>query len=74
MDIVATYNSFFQVAAAFLIFTVGFLALLFVTVLCFLTVEGVRQGVILAQASLSKPIVEHLKVLQKSPLIQESVT
>jgi hypothetical protein len=44
MHVLATYNSFFQVAAAFLIFIVGFLALLFLSVLCFLAVEGVRQA------------------------------
>jgi hypothetical protein len=71
MDVLAMYNSFFQVAAAFLIFIVGFLALLFLIVLCILAVEGVRQGVIFARASLSKPMVEHIKGLQKSPLIRE---
>jgi uncharacterized membrane protein len=66
MNVVATYNSFFQVGAAFLIFIVGFLALLFLIVLCFLAVERVRQGAIFARASLSEPMVGHVKGLQKS--------
>jgi ABC-type transport system involved in cytochrome bd biosynthesis fused ATPase/permease subunit len=59
MDVVATYNSFFQVAAAFLIFIIGFLALLLLIVLCLLAVEGMHQGVILARGPLSKSIAEH---------------
>jgi hypothetical protein len=73
MDVLATYNTFFQVAAAFLIFIVGFSALLFLSVLCFLAVEGVRQGLVFARASRSKPLVEHVKRLQRSPLIREVV-
>jgi hypothetical protein len=67
------YNSFFQVAAAYLIFIVGFLALLFLIVLCFLAVEGVRQGAVFARACLSKPMMEHVEGLEKSPLIREIV-
>jgi hypothetical protein len=73
MDVVATHNSFFQVAAAFLIFILGFLAILFLIILCLLAVEGVRQGLIFARESRSKPRVEHVKLLQKTPLIREIV-
>jgi hypothetical protein len=71
MDVLATYNSFFQVAAAFLIFIVGFLALLFLSVLCFLAVEGVHQGLIFARASRSKPLVGHARRSHKSSLVRE---
>jgi uncharacterized membrane protein len=71
MDVLATYNSFFQVAAAFLIFIVGFLTLLLAIVFCLLAVEGVRQGAFFARASLSKSMV--VKGVQKTPLIREIV-
>ncbi|MGD0401915.1 MAG: hypothetical protein ABSB66_01855 [Candidatus Acidiferrales bacterium] len=70
MDLLATYNYFFQIAAAFLIFIVGYLALLFLIVVCFLAVEGVHQSVIFARAWRLKRRVEHFKRLQKTPLIR----
>jgi hypothetical protein len=59
MDFLATYHSALQVAAAFLIFIIGYLALLLIIVLCLLTAEAVRQGVIFTRTSLSKPIAGH---------------
>ncbi|HXO04354.1 MAG TPA: hypothetical protein VN884_01860 [Candidatus Sulfotelmatobacter sp.] len=54
MDVLAMYNSALQVAAAFLIFIVGYLALLIIIVLCLLVAEGVRQGFIFARTSLTR--------------------
>jgi hypothetical protein len=59
MDVLAMYNSALQVAAAFLIFVIGYLALLLIIVLCLLAAEAVHQGVIFARTSLSKPIADH---------------
>jgi len=59
MDFLATYDSALQVAAAFLIFIIGYLALLLIIVLCLLAAEAIRQGVISARTSLSKPIADH---------------
>ena len=59
MDFLATYDSALQVAAAFLIFIIGYLALLLIIVLCLLAAEAIRQGVIFARTSLSKPIADH---------------
>ena len=53
MDVPAMFNSALQVAAAFLIFIVGYLALMLVIVICLLTLEAVQQGVIFARTSLS---------------------
>ncbi len=58
MNVLASYNSVIQVAAAFLISMVGYLALLFVIVFCLLAVEGLRQGFIFARKSFSKPALE----------------
>jgi hypothetical protein len=58
MDVLATYNLALQVAAAFLIFIIGYLALLLVLVLCLLVAEAVHQGVIFARTSLSKPVLD----------------
>jgi hypothetical protein len=54
MNILTLYDSALQVAAAFLIFVVGYLALLFAIVFCLLIVEGLRQAFIRARISLLK--------------------
>jgi hypothetical protein len=59
MDVLASYHSALQVVAAFLIFIIGYLALLLIIVLCLLAAEAVRQGVIFARTSLSKPAADH---------------
>jgi hypothetical protein len=59
MDALAMYNSALQVAAAFLIFIIGYLALLLVIVVCLLAAEAVHQGVAFARTSLSQPIADH---------------
>jgi hypothetical protein len=52
MNFLATYNSALQVAAAFLIFVVGYLALLFAIVAFLLLAEGLRQAFNFARVSL----------------------
>lgn len=59
MDVLAMYNSALQVAAAFLIFIIAYLALLLVIVVCLLAAEAVHQSVAFARTSLSKPIADH---------------
>jgi hypothetical protein len=54
MNILTTYNSALQVAAAFLIFVVGYLGLLFAIVVCLLIAEGLRQAFIHARISVLK--------------------
>jgi O-antigen ligase len=44
MNALGTYNSALQVAAAFFIFVVGYLALLFVLVVLLLLAEGLHQA------------------------------
>ena len=55
MNILTTYNSALQVAAAFLIFVVGYLVLLFAIVVCLLLAEGLHQAFAYARATLLKP-------------------
>jgi uncharacterized membrane protein len=62
MDVPAMYNSVLQVAAAFLIFIIGYLALLLIIVLCLLAVEAVHQGVIFARTSLSERPLNHARI------------
>ena len=52
MNFLATYNSVLQVAAAFLIFVVGYLALLFAIVAFLLLAEGLHQAFNFARVSL----------------------
>src|ERR1700733_14360604 len=54
MNVLATYNSVLQVAAAFLIFVVGYLALLFAIVAFLLLAEGLHQAFSFARLSLLK--------------------
>ncbi len=54
MNVLATYNSALQVAAAFLIFVVGYLALLFAIVALLLLAEGLHQAFNFARVSLLK--------------------
>jgi hypothetical protein len=54
MNVLATYNSALQVAAAFLIFVVGYLALLFAIVALLLLAEGLHQAFNFARVSLWK--------------------
>jgi hypothetical protein len=54
MNFLATYNSALQVAAAFLIFVVGYLALLFALVAFLLLAEGLHQAFNFARVSLLK--------------------
>jgi hypothetical protein len=54
MSVLATYNSALQVAAAFLIFVVGYLALLFAIVALLLVAEGLHQAFNFARVSLLK--------------------
>ena len=54
MNVLATYNSALQVAAAFLIFVVGYLALLFAIVACLLLAEGLHQAFSFARVSFLK--------------------
>jgi hypothetical protein len=70
MDALAMYNSALQVAAAFLVFIVGYLALLLIIVLCLLAAEAVYQGVVFARTSLSKPTAAHEEL---SPAIAATV-
>lgn len=58
MDVLAMYNSALQVAAAFLIFIIAYLALLLFIVVCLLAAEAVHQSVAFARTSLSQPIVD----------------
>jgi hypothetical protein len=51
MNILTMYDSALQVAAAFLIFVVGYIVLLFAVVFCLLIVEGLRQAFIRARIS-----------------------
>jgi hypothetical protein len=51
MNILTMYDSALQVAAAFLIFVVGYIVLLFAIVFCLLVAEGVRQAFIRARTS-----------------------
>src|ERR1700722_5615701 len=55
MNFLATYNSVLQVAAAFLIFVVGYLALLFAIVAFLLLAEGLHQAFKFARVSFLKP-------------------
>jgi|GEM_PF-6719950 len=55
MNILSTYNTALQVAAAFLIFVVGYLVLLFAIVVCLLLVEGLHQAFAYARISFLKP-------------------
>jgi ABC-type transport system involved in cytochrome bd biosynthesis fused ATPase/permease subunit len=59
MDVLARYNSALQVAAAFLIFIIAYLALLLVIVVCLLAAEAVHQSVAFARTSLSKTMADH---------------
>jgi hypothetical protein len=52
MNILTMYNSALQVVAAFLIFVVGYLVLLFAIVIGLLIAEGLRQAFIHARISL----------------------
>jgi hypothetical protein len=70
MGVLATYHSALQVAAAFLIFIIGYLGLLLIIVLCLLAAEAVRQGVIFARTSLSKPLTDHKEL---SPAVVATV-
>lgn len=54
MDVLTSYNSVLQVAAAFIIFVVGYLAVLFAIVLCLVAAEGLRQAFNFARISLVK--------------------
>ena len=54
MNVLATYNSALQIAAAFLIFVVGYLALLFAIVALLLLAEGLHQAFNFARVSLLK--------------------
>jgi hypothetical protein len=54
MDVLATYNSALQVAAAFFIFVVGYLALLFAIVALLLVAEGLHQAFNFARVSFLK--------------------
>jgi len=54
MDDLATYNSALQVAAAFVIFVVGYLTLLFAIVALLLLGEGLHQAFNFARVSLWK--------------------
>jgi hypothetical protein len=54
MNVLATYNSALQVAAAFLIFVVGYLALLFAIVVLLLLAEGLHQAFNFARVSFLK--------------------
>jgi hypothetical protein len=54
MNVLATYNSALQVAAAFLIFVVGYLALLFAIVALLLFAEGLHQAFNFARVSFLK--------------------
>jgi|SRR5580658_2193526 hypothetical protein len=55
MNILSAYDSALQVAAAFLIFVVGYLVLLFAIVACLLIAEGLHQAFAYARVSLLKP-------------------
>jgi len=53
----ATYNAVLQVAAAFVIFVIGYLALFLLVTLCLLFAEAVRQGIIFARASFGREVL-----------------
>jgi hypothetical protein len=54
MNVLATYNSALQVAAAFLIFVVGYFVILFAIVALLLLAEGLHQAFNFARVSLWK--------------------
>jgi hypothetical protein len=54
MNVLSTYNSALQVAAAFFIFVVGYLALLFSIVALLLVAEGLHQAFNFARVSFLK--------------------
>jgi len=56
MNVLATYNSALQVAAAFLIFVVGYLALLFAIVTLLFLAEGLHQAFNFARVSFLKSV------------------
>ena len=62
MNFLATYNSVLQVAAAFLIFVVGYLALLFAIVAFLLLAEGLHQAFNFARVSLLKSAPSEVKL------------
>jgi hypothetical protein len=62
MNFLATYNSVLQVAAAFLIFVVGYLALLFAIVAFLLLAEGLHQAFNFARVSLLKSAASEVKL------------
>jgi len=62
MNFLATYNSVLQVAAAFLIFVVGYLALLFAIVAFLLFAEGLHQAFNFARVSLLKSAPSEVKL------------
>jgi hypothetical protein len=62
MNFLATYNSVLQVAAAFLIFVVGYLALLFAIVALLLLAEGLHQAFNFARVSLLKSAASEVEL------------
>ena len=73
MNVLGTYNSALQVAAAFLIFVVGYLALLFAIVALLLLAEGLHQAFNFARVSLLKSGASEVKFsLASAPAVIEA--
>ncbi|MGB8541674.1 MAG: hypothetical protein WCD49_08560 [Candidatus Acidiferrales bacterium] len=62
MNVLSTYDSALQVAAAFFIFVVGYLILLFAIVVCLLLAEGLHQAFAYARISLLKPAASNVEL------------
>jgi hypothetical protein len=67
MNILTMYNSALQVAAAFFIFVVGYLTLLFAIVLCLLIAEGLHQAFIHARISILRSCLSDEEGLPLTP-------
>jgi hypothetical protein len=72
MNILTTYNSTLQVAAAFLIFVVGYLALLLALVVCLLIAEGLHQAFVFARVSFLKSGSNSPQPLLPTPTVVSS--
>jgi len=56
MDALTTYNYALELAAAFLIFLIGYLAIFLAIAFCLLAAEAVHQSARFARTSLLKPL------------------
>ena len=61
MDALTTYNYALEVAAAFLIFLIGYLALFLAIAFCLLAAEAVHQSARFARKSLLRPLPDQTR-------------